>query len=668
MRKNNPESRLLNPKAHEFQIHYSEIVLLVLGLAVAALWIVPRHKGGLWFNPSFTGWVAPVANQIAGGTKLYTDGAHIPLPPLSTILIALLSHGKATWLTESLLNFVCQALTVLILYFGFARRLPRPVPLLAALATAPIYFGELKSILYDSLPQVFAAASAVLAVSLVTPRNSGIGSAPKSDSEKSPKTPARDPDGISRRWRPLVLALLGLTCAAAVLSKQNTGMGVVLGVSLVLLMFPLQAPLMQRLRSCGTSLLITLVAFVLLCLAMTPFMDLRGFVVDVFITGSEPKGGASHLAENLNQSLSWTASTLIVLGIAGLVGAGMLLNFTRAEGKSEALSVFGARPSDVSTPPVISAIIAALSATVLGVIAVVGDTESAGHFRRVLTTPLLNAALAASLFCAVFTLISRRNAALGQAPSVQALAAYTLVLFPTALMHGLSAKYFVWMTLTSPMVMVALATVFLFGLQAIGLAFAVPGARRRYSSAFVFLVVFLMWPYFGKAYAVGRSCQESWPEIAHLRGARMPVWADDMRSLVSLVRDLTPDATEDQVLLLPADPNVEAWFERPRPALSGVIIFADQYWDRYVDEDFRRLQESPPRVIIIGPRNFWRAFQRAWNEDWGTSRLIDRVQSELIPAQYELHTSHPILYRWKKDYLDVYLRVDSAAPRGASAP
>lgn len=648
MRQSYPESEVSSSETPKFQVHYSEVILLLLGLAVAALWAVPRHKGGLWFNPSFTGWVAPLANQIAGGTKLYTDGGHIPLPPLSTILIALLSHGKATWLTESLLNFVCQALILLILYFGFARRLPRPIPLLAALATAPIYFGELKSILYDSLPQVFAAASAVLAVSIVTPPNG-----------KS---------GIRRGERPILLVLLGLTCAGAVLSKQNTGIGVVLGVSLVLLTFPLQAPFMQRLRRCGASLLITLVAFVLLCFAMTPFMDLRGFVVDVFLTGSEPKGGASLLGKTLNQSISWTMSTLIVLGAAGLLGAGMIHHFTRADGQSETHSALGARPTHVAGPPVISAIITALIATVLGVIAVVGDTESTGHYRRVLTTPLLNAGLAASLFCAFLTIISRRNTTLAESPSVQALAAYTIVLFPTALMHGLSAKIFVWMTLTSPMVMVALAAVFLFGLRSIGLASPVPGIRRRYSSAFVFLVVFLMWPYFGKAYAIGRTCKESWPEITHLRGARMPEWAGDMRSLVSLVRDLTPNVTEDQVLLLPGDPNVEAWFERPRPALSGAIIFADQYWDRYVDEDFRRIQESPPKVIIIGPRNFWRAFQRAWTGNWGALRLIDRVQSELIPARYELHTAHPIFYRLKKDNMDVYLRIDPTPDRGDSTP
>src|SRR4029077_9025542 len=97
-----------------------------------------------------------------------------------------------------------------------------------------------------------------------------------------------------------------------------------------------------------------------------------------------------------------------------------------------------------------------------------------------------------------------------------------------------------------------------------------------------------------------------WPEIAHLRGAYLNPDARGMRRLCAIVRDLT--TADDTVLLMPNDPNVEAWFARPRPRLSSLFVFADQYLDRFVEADLRTLEEQLPALIVIGPRNFWRGF------------------------------------------------------------
>lgn len=127
-----------------------------------------------------------------------------------------------------------------------------------------------------------------------------------------------------------------------------------------------------------------------------------------------------------------------------------------------------------------------------------------------------------------------------------------------------------------------------------------------------------------------------------------------MRELVATVRRLA--SADEAVALLPNDPNVEAWFERPRWKSAAAIVFPDQYWDRYVDADFERLRRAPPRVIVIGPREVWRPFCRHWHRNWGAERLIDRVEKELLPAEYELVTSQPIAYRRGTDFMDVYLR------------
>jgi hypothetical protein len=128
-----------------------------------------------------------------------------------------------------------------------------------------------------------------------------------------------------------------------------------------------------------------------------------------------------------------------------------------------------------------------------------------------------------------------------------------------------------------------------------------------------------------------------------------------MRGLVRLVRGLT--GPEDRVLILPEDPNVGAWLERPRPALTSAVTFADQYWDRYVDEDVRRLAAAPPRVIVMGPRSFAPRFARLFGHPgWGVGRLSERVARELLPRAYVLHASHEIAFQGGTDWMDVYVR------------
>jgi hypothetical protein len=131
-----------------------------------------------------------------------------------------------------------------------------------------------------------------------------------------------------------------------------------------------------------------------------------------------------------------------------------------------------------------------------------------------------------------------------------------------------------------------------------------------------------------------------------------------MRELVRIVRSQAAPDAGDAVLLLPNDPNVEAWFDRPRPALSSAILFTDQYWDRYVDADFDALRKNPPKVIIIGPRNYWRPFSKIWHwhKEEGLLRLIDRVESELLPRDYAPPLEQRIRFGEGTDFMDVYVR------------
>jgi len=129
-----------------------------------------------------------------------------------------------------------------------------------------------------------------------------------------------------------------------------------------------------------------------------------------------------------------------------------------------------------------------------------------------------------------------------------------------------------------------------------------------------------------------------------------------MRHLVEVVRrEARPG---EQVLLLPADPNVEAWLERDRPRLSSLFVFADQYWDRYVNADVATLEARPPEVIVIGPVNYWRGFHRMFARNRGVERLIDRITTELLPVCYEPAITVPILHQGTSDAMAVYVRRD----------
>jgi hypothetical protein len=234
--------------------------------------------------------------------------------------------------------------------------------------------------------------------------------------------------------------------------------------------------------------------------------------------------------------------------------------------------------------------------------------------------------------------------------------AMVVILVPTALAHNLSTMYLRWTYDNNPIIVLAMAWV---AREAVAIVQRLGTPVRAVAHAALGIVMQLgAWMSLAPQLAVARQCTEPWPEVAHLRGARLRPTAGGMRELVRIVRELT--APGDSVLLLPEDPNVGAWLERPRPHLTSAIAFADQYWDRYVDEDVRRLSAAPPRVIVVGPRGIAPVFARLFgNRYWGVERLADRVARELLPRAYVLHVQQVIAFQRGTDRMDVYVRRDT---------
>ncbi len=631
--------RVLPSKAAAAAAALGPIVLVAATSLVS--WLVVRgHATSIWMDYEFTGWVAPIANRLIDGVRLHSDHRHSPMPPLPVLLTHALSGGHATWYTESLTIVVAQALLVLVMYVGLARSLPRPIPLVASMLSIPLYFALPKTISHDAIVQVLVALAAVTAVAVASRRG------------------ATAEGGRAGAWRRTAgLAFCAFLVALALLAKQSTGAGLAVGVALMLALVG-PPPWRDRLARSALFAMLTAAMFLLLCLAIGPWVDIRGMIRDVFLIGSEPKGGSRQVLRNLRIYAVEVFAQAVPFLISGICFAG-LAQRARGGPKAAPTSPIGPFPFAFGGGMAWAVSLVAI-ATPVALLALCWESDSWSTWVRGEAAIHSRTLLWAALLALILASFRGRpfSGAFPEGRPSDGLVALLLVLFPAAVFHSLSVPYFRWFYDNNPLISVALA----------GLVYALfamlpgegprrPGGLRATAAlAGVFVLSGVIWG--GLLLRIGscRECTEEWPEVAHLKGARMRKSADGMRALVARVRRLAPDPKADSVLLPPNDPNVEAWFERPRPELSSSILFADQYWDRYVEGDFEALVRSPPRVIVIGPRDFSPGFQLNWNGGLGCSRLINLVTSKLLPGRYTAQPAQTIIYQGRFDSMDIYVR------------
>lgn len=621
-----------------------ETAILTALLAAMGWFVVAAHTNTIWMDPEFTGWVAPIANRLAGGMILYTDGAHMPIPPFSFVLLRALTGGEAIWLHESALIFVFQSATILALYWGASALLPRPVPFLAALATVPVFLALPKTVLYDAPGQFFVAVAGVTGVMCV--RNIGSSSAGL---------------GIGKR----ALAWLATAAGASALclfSKQSTAAGGCIGVVALLLFMPARGqagiPVFHRVRAAALYTVLTGLIFFALALACSKYLSVGGLVNDVFISGNEPKGGVGRTLNYLGSYVIQISMTVAVAAL--LIGlAARLLGLERAKGTGEAHATIG---SDVRAPSPVWPATVGIIVTGMCLAGLYVLSPRFSYVDQFSLQPLLEAGLVLCLIAGGLTVLSIGRG-VGDKASVSALhpiVAMTFVFLPAAMFTSLSdpLTFERWTYDNNPMIFIAFAAILLM-LWRIARGMR-PGMRRGAILALMTLPVMAGWAGFNERFDAIRQCTETWPEVKVLRGARMPKRAEGLREFIRVVREFAPDPELDEVLLLPGAPDVEAWFERPVPDLSCPIIFVDQYWDRYVDNDLGRLAAAPPRVIVIGPHDYWRDFFHNWRRNWGAERLIDRIRYEMIAPDYELRASVRFNFRGGTDYFNIFVWKDDA--------
>lgn len=606
-------------------------------LAALFAFFVPAHVPSLWNDVEFTGWVVPVANRFGSGLRLYADGGHSPMPPLPFAFMRVVAGTHGTWLAESFWYQLFRCATLLLLYGGLATRGLRNVAFWATLASVPVFFALQKTILYDAMAQFLAAAVAFALL------------------DACDRLDARSASGARGGAPPIgPLLLPGALLAALLLTKQSTGGGATIGAVALFLLRPRAGGLRERtlaVLALGATTALAFAAWTGL-LALGGLVDVRGMIQDVYLHGAEPKGGTRFLTAGIRNygfavvrvAKRWGLLTVLLVGLAA---------WFRSK-----------RPDDTNeaVPGAWWGAALALAGVVALALSDLAGVPAARTFVDFVATTLWNPARPSILLWTAFLVACLGSVwwiwpRRGPMPAgFGSLAALTIVLLPTALFHSLSALTFRWVYDNNPLIVVVLAALIAT------LAALLPRRLRSLTTVIGALVVLALSGAPIQQFRQVAACTESWPEIPFLAGARLRPEAAGMRALTRDVKSLAPDPVHDVVLLLPEDPNVQAWFERPRPHFTSAIVFTDQYWDRLVDEDFRRLERRPPRLIVMGPRGKSDEFNRLWGRvDQGIDRLTARIRSELLPARYVHVRERAIQYREHPAVMDVYeLRADAS--------
>lgn len=605
-----------------------EATVLVLALAALGVLFVPAHWVSIWMDPEFTGGMGPLANRLVDGERLYTDGMHSPLPPLTFVLLRIVGGGDVSWLTGSVLNYLFQALTLLASWLALRETFGRRIGFLAAVCAIPIFLALPKTVVYDSLVQLCVA----LAAWIVAAR------------------PARWP------------VLLGVVTAVAVLTKQSTGLGLAGGVVLALVLSG--GPYDRRwLRDAALYAAGAVVAFGVLMAALAPWASPSGLVHDVLLTGSEPKGGAGEVAGKAAEWFVDVGGFALVCSavVAAAVLADRRLGLRRRLAGVRDVSWWrSARRLDAPGAGAMRLSVAAVAGAALGAAswaldsARLSDPLMAGPARvdDEIRAHMHPAMLAAVVVLAIVAFWRAR--ARGEAGDRRLLGVFGVVLL-AALGHSLSSPGLRWTYDNNPLIPFALACLLVTAIWLVDLvAAARPRLHAAAGPACAFLLGAVCWASLGSNVRFLSRADTSWPEIAHLDGAKLRPESSGMRRLVARVRTLAGPG--EPVLLLPEDPNVQEWFERPRPRMTSAMVFVDQYWDRYVEEDFDRLAADPPKVIVIGPRGFWRFFHHVVQAGAGAERLVDRVRRELLPRRFVRRPAVRIDFRGSSDWMDVWVR------------
>jgi hypothetical protein len=625
--------------------------LLLLGV-IAGLFIIPSCWTANEKNLNFTGWCISTAKLIEGNGRLYQDGTHLPLSPLPFVVLNALFPSNKAWIDETSANYVCLMITILVMYSVLCRLFPRPVPFLASLTSLAWFLSCRNNLLYNTMPQVFVAWLCLLACQL----------------------------SFSTSIRSIAsLLFLSFVSALCVLAKQSTATGAVLGVCCWLFFSNpcAKAAFGARLITGIILVGIYLVGMVgltwLLLWLMSSHVNIAGFVHDVVVHGADTKGGSHYILKLLIRSSARILEGIIAVGLIFVIVGGSGARSFWWEilwGEKKASAEIGVRankPGRRFPSPLVGIFFGTLLC-VYALSFLLGTGHSVTVFRKLVhhglreisqvrvlvhTTLMLLLVWAAVLFWQIHMLrtvpvedVNRRKSLLG----------VILISFLSCLFHSLSdpgMNNYLGDQSFQPVLVLCVGAIVLWTvatLDSFQMASISPRLRAVLTSALSCFILALSAYIACDTMDLISSCRMKPVGIDYLRHSRLMTDATGVLELVNRTKNLT--SSNNTVLLLPGDPNLEAWFDRPRPTTSCPIVFTDIYSINYVDDDLRRLVMNPPNVIIIGPRT---EMQSGYKWSLGTETFISRVKTELLDVDYKLAFSQPFVHLGAGDYFDVYL-------------
>ena len=615
----------------------SRVVLIVYLLCFVGLAFlyVPRLANPLWSDAEFTGWVSPIAHRMVEGQRIYRDFT-LPIPPASFALMAGIQKltGRFLLLDELWLCAICQ---LLMLPIGYA--LVRPFTTarnasLTTMAMVPVLIAAPKEIAYDHTALVVAWGSlALMLYGLLAPPG---------------------------RRRSSLLAAAGFSATFTLAFKSSTGAGAVAGLCIALagLMWigwrtkgrAAAKDAVQDATAVGAGLATGVVATAVVVLAVGG--SLGEFYQVVFVDGPALKGGRSQAILNLLSYTIVQTPTHISFFTAVVMASVLVRVLGRKDAMQVAREPVEADGSERGLAGWVYIVPMTLyTLVVFGIAALL----LIGNANRVPFTLQVGAGFGAAgpmigLFILVFMLIVNFVRAESTRDRRAVFAVIAMAAGMLSLMHNLSDPKHRPLYDNNPIIPLVIVSLLILCDQ----------ARARILKYTLVCLMFLglFSPKFQR-YLAARNPVE---DPGYWAGLRVSENGKILLDAAQRARALAgPNGT---VLTLPEDPMFEALINRPRPKLSGGIVFVDQFPQHVLEQDLATLHANPPRVLILHPEAEigWNTVYRIWSLDSPAARLQNDFVGKHRNTTYRVDSTYPTWLFDSAVKMAVLVRKDVPAP------
>ncbi|HEX4338976.1 MAG TPA: hypothetical protein VH062_23880 [Polyangiaceae bacterium] len=607
------------------------LALLSLTYLAFLAFFVPRLNNFVYSDREFTGWVMPIAARLNAGARLYSD-AVLPIPPGSFEVLALVQRvtGKVLLLHELWFAALSHWLMGLMAYAVAARFSTRKVALLVATVTLVLVTQAPKECIYDHTSLLCAWLAVVTGMNAVL----GEGTASR------------------RAW-----LATGVLTGASLAFKQSTATGMVAGWALALAYLwavETRHGRRDRARAHGRAGAVFALGFglgllVVLASIFGAHATVGGFVQAVLVDGPPLKGGVRTLVKNLflfvfhydairNTIVPTAVVIAIGLGVARRAGG---VHVGDEPGRRAAFGAFDVTLL-VAAPVVTYGVATAMLA---------GEVRALDLSFSAVCEGLKNVPAYGFVYAAVFFAAHLREST-AATPEARdrghALNAVILATMTTSLVYDTSFVEFNPFYFNEPSIPVVLLCLF------------VATERSGFSWATPLVLSAAMLATFGTK--LNRALSDDTPvDGTAWAGLRVNYRGVEVLRAAARARELAGPA--GTVLVLPEDEEFVGLIDRPRPPLTGAIVFVDQYPARLLAGDIAALDAHLPDVIVLHPRRErdWRAVFHTWTIGSAAEHMMEHVL-KVLPRRYALDSSYPSIFFWDQGEIDVFVRKPGGAP------